>query len=298
MAITFTCPHCQHKAEVDDSFIRLGGDFALGGKPITVEAEEEDVLAPRNSDKSNSGNGAAVFVLLLTLGGMSLLIAFVVGLVVMSIPSTQFAQANARQQLCATNLARIGQAMLDYHEDHGSFPPAYVAGPDGKPRHSWRVLLLPYLGEHALYQRYDMSRPWDENSWMVQPMPSVYHCVDDQFADPSSEASYLLVTGPGMIFDGEKSTKLEDITDGPESTILMVEVAGGAQNWLEPKDLDRATLNLAINSGSGSEIGSYHEAGGAHVLMADGTVKWLNNLTSPQIINAMLTKDGNDAVDP
>ena len=274
------------------------GDCAVCGKPITIESNEQEVLSAKSAPASSTGNGAAIFVLLLTLGGMTLLIAFVVGLVVMSIPTTQFAQSTARQQLCATNLARIGQAMLDYHEDHGSFPPAYIAGPDGQPRHSWRVLLLPYLSEHALYQRYDMSLSWNENTWMAQPMPSVYHCADDQFADATSETSYLLVTGAGMAFDGEKTTRLEDITDGPENTILMVEVATSGQNWLEPKDLDRSSLNLAINSGSGNEIGSYHAAGGAHVLMADGTVRWLDNLTSPQIISSLLTIDGNDAVAP
>ena len=89
---------------------------------------------------------------------------------------------------------------------------------------------------------------------------------------------------------------MEDITDGPENTILVVEVANSAQNWLEPKDLDRATLNLAINSGSGNEIGSYHAAGGAHVLMADGTVRWLDDATSAQLLNSLLTIDAEDTI--
>ena len=186
--------------------------------------------------------------------------------------------------------------MLDYHDDHGSFPPAYTVDADGQPQHSWRVLLLPYLGEHALYQRYDRSLPWDENSLMASPMPAVYHCVDNQFANARSDTSYFLVTGPGTIFHGETSASLEDITDGPENTIMVVEAAVSGRNWLQPKDLDRSTLNLAINSGSGNEIGSYHAAGGAHVLMADGTVRWLDDLTSSQLLNSLLTIDAGDTL--
>lgn len=295
MAINFTCPHCRHRVTVEDSFVGQSGDCAVCGKAITIEPDAEDILTPK---ATSSNSGAGVIVLLLTLGGMTLLIAFVVGLVVRSIPTTQFNQSNARQQACGANLVRIGQAMLDYHEDYGSFPPAYTVGSDGQPRHSWRVLLLPYLGEHALYQRYDMNLSWDENTWMATPMPAVYHCIDDQFANASSDTSYLLVTGKGTVFDGEKTTSMEDITDGPENTILVVEVATSGRNWLEPKDLDRQTLNLAVNSGAGIEIGSYHSAGGAHVLMADGKVRWLDDLTSAQLLNSLLTIDAGDTVQP
>ena len=297
MAINFTCPHCQHRVRVDDKFVGESGECAVCGKPITVEPEPEDLLAPRTSQPATSTDGGAIIVLLMTLGGMGLLIAFVVGLVVMSIPRPQLAQSSARQQACAGNLQLIGAAMLKYHEDHGSFPPAFIAGADGKPKHSWRVLLLPYLGEHALYQRYDMSLQWDQNSWQVQPMPAVYHCPDDSFSNRANETSYMLVTGPGTIFDGEKTTRLEDITDGPQNTILLVEVAASNQNWLEPKDLDRQTLNLAINTGGAREVGSYHDAGGAHAVMADGSIRWLDNLTSAQLLNALLTIDADDQVE-
>ena len=46
---------------------------------------------------------------------------------------------------CQSNLSRLGLAFRQYHDDYGSFPPAYLVGADGNPMHSWRVLLLPYL---------------------------------------------------------------------------------------------------------------------------------------------------------
>ena len=44
---------------------------------------------------------------------------------------------------------------------HDFWPPAVLVGPDGKPWHSWRVLLLPYLGHRDLFEQYEFSQPWD-----------------------------------------------------------------------------------------------------------------------------------------
>src|SRR5437867_1183897 len=62
---------------------------------------------------------------------------------------------------CRQNLDFIGIALRQYHELHGCLPPPYIAGEDGEPRHSWRVLLLPYLSEQPLYAAYNFDEPWD-----------------------------------------------------------------------------------------------------------------------------------------
>src|SRR5579871_332674 len=58
------------------------------------------------------------------------------------------------REQCQNNLMHLGLAVHDYHSANGHFPPAYVLGKDGKPWHSWRVLLLPYLHRDDLYKRY------------------------------------------------------------------------------------------------------------------------------------------------
>ena len=59
------------------------------------------------------------------------------------------------------NLKQIGLAFHNYADAYRSFPPAVIYGPDGKPWHSWRVLLLPFLEQQPLYEQYDFSQPWD-----------------------------------------------------------------------------------------------------------------------------------------
>ena len=55
------------------------------------------------------------------------------------------------------NLKLIGLALHNYHDMHPSFPPVYIADKNGKPLHSWRVLLLPLVGENDLFASFDFN---------------------------------------------------------------------------------------------------------------------------------------------
>src|SRR5262249_42952585 len=79
----------------------------------------------------------------------------------------------ARRSQCKNNLKQIGLAMFNYHDAYGCFPPAYIADADGRPMHSWRVLLLPFLDEAARYRKYRFDEPWDgpNNSELATSVP-------------------------------------------------------------------------------------------------------------------------------
>ena len=64
---------------------------------------------------------------------------------------------------CIHNLHMIAVALQSYYVRYQSYPPAYVADEDGKPAHSWRVLVLPFLGPELkqLYDRYRFDEPWN-----------------------------------------------------------------------------------------------------------------------------------------
>src|SRR5438445_2885649 len=47
-------------------------------------------------------------------------------------------------------LRQIALALHNYHDTHGTLPPAAVRGPDGRPLYSWRVLLLPFIDQEPL----------------------------------------------------------------------------------------------------------------------------------------------------
>lgn len=100
------------------------------------------------------------------------------------------------------SLKEIALAFHNYQQVYKHLPPAVVYGPDGKPWHSWRVLILPFLeqGGAQLYQQYDGTVPWDhpKNAAVLAAMPPVYR---DPLADkPIHKTRYLLATGPGTAF--------------------------------------------------------------------------------------------------
>src|SRR5262245_42706847 len=74
---------------------------------------------------------------------------------------------------CKCYLKQFGLALQNYHDTYGSFPPAFVLGPDGRPWHSWRVLILPFMECDPLYREYRFNEPWDgpNNRKLLAKMP-------------------------------------------------------------------------------------------------------------------------------
>jgi hypothetical protein len=214
-------------------------------------------------------------------------------------PSLTRTPAAARELQCRDNLRRIGLAMQRYHEVHGSFPPAYVADENGKPMHSWRVLLLPYLDEQRLFREYDFSSPWDspENVRLARRMPAVYACPEDTDA-AFGDTSYVVVNGTGVVFDGPNKMPAQEISDGLGNTILVVESVGGGVPWTAPRDLEVGSTSLSINRDDERGMGSNHRAGGAHFLMGDGSVYFFSDRVPTEAIEAMLTASGGESVTP
>ena len=80
------------------------------------------------------------------------------------LPSVAEARQAARQQQSTNNMKQLALAMLMYESDHKAFPPAidhtYKNGKSKYP-HSWRIDVLPYLEQNALYNQYQFDEPWD-----------------------------------------------------------------------------------------------------------------------------------------
>src|SRR4051794_32826384 len=83
--------------------------------------------------------------------------------------------ADAAHKASAESLKELAIAFHNYASAHNEFPPAAVVGPDGKPLYSWRVVILPYLGEKKLYDEFRPGEAWDgpNNKKLLAKMPKV-----------------------------------------------------------------------------------------------------------------------------
>jgi hypothetical protein len=50
---------------------------------------------------------------------------------------------------CRCHGAQIALAIQEYADVYHALPPAYIADAEGKPMHSWRVLILPFMENRA-----------------------------------------------------------------------------------------------------------------------------------------------------
>ena len=210
-------------------------------------------------------------------------------------------RAGARRCQCWNNLKQIGLALHNYHDVYGCFPPACVKDEEGRPMHSWRVLLLPFLEEQDLYDRYDFDQPWDgpDNRVLSQEIPYVFQCPAGELSG-TPITSYLAVVGTNTLWPPRRTVRFSDIEDGTSNTLAVVELAASDVHWMEPRDLDVGDLSYGVNHDSGRGISSRnqccwrHPPRGANVLLADGSVDFLQNDTDVEDLQAMATIAGKE----
>jgi prepilin-type processing-associated H-X9-DG protein len=203
-----------------------------------------------------------------------------------------------KEMMCSNNLKQIGLALLNYHNVHGCFPPAYITDESGRPIHSWRVLILPFIEQDALYEEYRFAEPWDgpHNRKWIDTAVSAFHCPGDDSNADSLMTNYVAVVGPDTAWPGSTSAKMSDFGDGISKTILVVEVADSGIHWMEPRDLHVVQMAPGINPKAGQGISSKHP-GVVNVLFGDGSVRSLPVETLPETIRALLTRNGGEKLD-
>jgi predicted RNA-binding Zn-ribbon protein involved in translation (DUF1610 family) len=289
MPVTFTCPHCGAQTLVADSYIGRTGTCASCGQQITVHGGAV-AAAPGAPGRTSAKTIALVVV------GTLLLLFLCMGLpALLMLPAIQAAREAQRGQTCQNNLRQIGSALLQYHADMGCFPPAYIADASGKPLHSWRVLILPYLDRKDLYDSYDFNEPWNgpKNTLLAPLVPPVYACPSDPDTI-DGYTSYVAAVGPQRVFPGAQPRKESEITDGAANTIAVIEHSASKINWLEPRDGPPAgTNNATAATGSAPASNHPHQS---HALFIDGSVHSLPDHLERHQLDALMTVDGGEMV--
>lgn len=190
------------------------------------------------------------------------------------------------QTSCRQNMRSIGIGLLEYHKANGRLPSAMSSK---QPRHSWRVDLLPWIGEEDLYQTYDQSLAWDAeaNQHVLGNRPDLYACPE---VLDSRNTSYQVPVSVRSAWPYDTPLSQRDFIDGTGNTFLMMDVHKPQVEWTSLKDLTMQQTLDAI--GSGQQHSSRGKDRVTQILMADGSVKQINNSIDSQVIRALLTPAG------
>jgi hypothetical protein len=199
------------------------------------------------------------------------------------------ALAAVNRQQAMQQFKQIGIAFHNHHDVRKRFPDAAIRDAAGKPLLSWRVHILPFLNEDALYKEFHLNEPWDSehNKKLIERMPEVYRLSDKL---PPGKTNIVLPVGAATAWPEGRGLAVRDFIDGTSMTMLVVEADDAhAVTWTEPADFPYDSAHPA--AGLGGHFGPGFVSGSA-----DAAAHYLPLDTNPDTLRMLFTPAGKEPV--
>ena len=202
---------------------------------------------------------------------------------------TNSVRGAAYRQETTNRLRNLSLAMFNYESAKRRYPTSGTQV-KGKPGLSWRVALLPYLEQNALYRQFKLNEPWDSehNLKLVEKMPKVFLSAGSNA--PKGYTNFQAVVSDEAIIMpvGLRGTRIRDVRDGTSRTLLLVEVDDTeATIWTKPDDYEWDKQNPT--AGLGHIWPGYFMA-----TLADGSVRRVPISIGNDSLNALMTRAGGE----
>jgi hypothetical protein len=230
----------------------------------------------------------------------------------------------------------LARAVKDYVADKGQFPrgalkrtkTAERAGLDWPPneRLSWMVELLPKLGYDDLHRKLNPDKSWSDPANLLVAGALIPPLVDSMYPDATlyvtlynpparvaathwvgvagvgPDAAEYLPNDAGVaqklgVFGYDRETKVADIKDGPENTILMLQTPAMYKSaWIMGGG---ATVRGIAETDSVRPFvcGKYKAKVGTFAIMANGDIRFIHENVPDDVFKAMCTIAGGEKVD-
>jgi Protein of unknown function (DUF1559) len=160
---------------------------------------------------------------------------------------------------------------------------------DGTSKLSWRVHLLPYLGEIELYQKFKLDEAWDSphNKPLAAQLPMCYRMAALQAA---GYTTVLAPSGKDTVLGSKDVVSFGNIVDGTSNTVFLVEVKPeNAVPWTKPQDYDYDPKNPLA--------GILVDADGKFAIgIGDGSARMIGNNLPVEMYDYLFRKSDGNAV--
>lgn len=210
------------------------------------------------------------------------------------VPAVQKVRESANRMTSSNNLKQIAIALHGYHDVTGAFPPAVVRDKNGKALYSWRVLILPYLEQDAIYKKWNKDEPWDSpNNKPLSDLVLKVYSAPGTPDENTNRSPYRVFVGKDTGFEvnkeqPDKGIRIAEITDGTSNTIAVVE-ATGTVPWAKPEELDFVPGKPLPPLGLPGRDGF-------NAMLFDGSVRYIPKTIKPQVLQALITRNGGEMV--
>ena len=260
---TTLCPKCQAKTKIPSApdAITAAPVPVVAVAPTTPDAittpeqarpakkpnRDDDDREPRRRERSSAGAGAAaglgIGMIMLIIGGVAACCLCLPGiLIALLVPAVQKVREAAARTQTTNNMKQISMAFHNYHGVNHKMPaPRMQAMQFGmKPADlSWRVALLPYIEQQALFMQFDQQNHWDHpnNQRFLSSRPPVYANVTRSDTDMTL-THFQYFTGPNTLFPDPDHPKynLANIPHGSSNAFMFAEAQTGLP-WSKPADM-------------------------------------------------------------
>ena len=211
------------------------------------------------------------------------------------LPAVQAGRQAAMRMDASNNLKQLGLAMHNYESAYRTLPAtAILQQGTGKPLLSWRVAILPYIEQAALYNQFHLDEPWDSehNIKLLDMMPAVYKSRSKNVKP--GHTTYVAPVSEETMLRKDELAKFSEVTDGLSNTIMLIEAGDeAAVPWTKPDDLDIDLENLE------EIIAKLKNSASPNVFQAcigDGSVRAISLDIDLSTLRAMLTRAGGEVV--
>ncbi len=251
-----------------------------------------------------------------TLVELLVVIAIIGVLAGLLLPAVQATRESARRTQCQNNLRQLGIGLLRYHDQHDAFPVGCVEwrswGNTTNRQLAWSAYLLPYIEQQSLFDRLDLSKPFDDpvNAESASTVLNVYLCpsADQLLTLPHSArgpSHYGGIFGerivppnnpPKGVMLIDQAIRIPEILDGTSFTLIVGEDSRFPDGeWINGRNIfDQA---YAINAAPEIENDMRSEhPGGANGLACSGSVHFLSEEMDKKVLAALCTRAGGEPI--